>query len=71
MKGTTQMKSIIVTPSTFNYICEEYTIHPPLVRERIAEDVANGSGTVILEFTSKRDTDANINKLRKYLEENF
>lgn len=65
------MKSILITRSTFNYICEEYTIYPPLVRERIADGVADGTGTIILEFTSKPDTDANIKKLRKYIEGNF
>ena len=65
------MKTILINPSTFSYICQEYTIYPGIVRERIAEDVASGQGTVILQFTNKRDTDANIKKLRKYIESEF
>jgi len=65
------MKTIIITPSTFSYICNEYTVFPGIVREQIAEDVANNNSEVVLEFTSKKDTDANIKKLRKYLESNF
>jgi hypothetical protein len=65
------MTTIKVTPSTFSYICQEYTIFPGIVREQIADGVADGTGTVILQLSNDRDTDSNIKKLRKYLEENF
>ena len=65
------MNTIMVTASTFSYVCQEYTISPGIVRERMKEDFANGYSKVILQFSKKRDTDSNINKLRKYIEGNF
>ena len=65
------MTTIKISPSTFQYICSEYTIYPEFVRERITEDLVDGSGTVILQFSNDRDTDANIKKLRNYIEGNF
>ena len=65
------MTTIKLTPSTFSYICSEYTIYPGIVREQIADGVADGTGTVILQLSNGRDTDTNIKRLRKYIEENF
>lgn len=65
------MTTIKLTPSTFSYICSEYTIYPAIVREQIADGVANGTGTVVLQLSNGRDTDTNIKRLRKYIEENF
>ena len=65
------MINIKISPTTFQYICSEYTIYPAIVRERITEDLADGSGKVTLQFSNDRDTDANIKKLRNYIEGNF
>lgn len=65
------MITIKLTPSTFSYICQEYTIYPGIVRERMTDDIADGTGTVILQLSNDRDSDSNIKKLHKYLQENF
>lgn len=63
--------TIKITPSTFSYLCQEYTILPGLVRERLIEDFASGYSKTSLQFTNDRDTDSNIKKLRNYIERNF
>lgn len=65
------MTTITITPSTFSYICEEYTIYPGIVREQMAENFASGYSKISLQLTNKRDTDSNIKKLRDYIESNF
>jgi hypothetical protein len=62
---------IRITPSTFSYICQEYTIFPGIVREQLTEDFASGYSKTSIEFSNKRDTDSNINKLRNYIINNF
>ena len=61
---------IKITPTTFSYYCELLTVYPSIVREKIIEDFASGYSKTSLQLSLK-DTKQGIERLKKYLAEEF